>query len=110
MNLITQQQAADFLGVTSRTIRNRISDGTFTGYMVPGSRAVRVDKDEITSKLKAIPTATARQTFVHGVQKVPFNGNVKLVAEVVRKCQRCGIDSLVPLCTDCAEVVAEGDQ
>lgn len=76
MRLITQQQAAELLSVSDRTIRNRISDGTFTGYTIPGLRAVRVDKDEIMSKLKAIPTTTGRQTLIYGAPK--FNGNVKV--------------------------------
>lgn len=88
MRLITQQAAADMLGVTDRSIRNMISRGVVTGYKVPGVRAVRVDKDELMSKLKAIPTPIARQEFVYGAPK--FNGNVKpppvgaaVVAEVV---------------------------
>ena len=88
MRLITQQQAADMLSVTDRTVRNMISRGAITGYKVPGTRAVRVDRDEIASKLKAIPTGVARQAFVYGAPK--FNGNVKtapvgaaVVAEVV---------------------------
>ncbi|GCD88762.1 AlpA family transcriptional regulator [Nocardioides sp. LS1] len=75
MRLITQQAGADMLGVTDRTIRNMISRGVITGYKIPGVRAVRVDRDEITSKLKAIPTGVARQEFVYGQPK--FNGNVK---------------------------------
>ena len=92
MRLITQQQAADLLSVTDRTLRNMISRGAITGYKVPGVRAVRVDKDEIMSKLKTIPTAVARQEFVYGAPK--FNGNVKaapvgasVVAEVVSEDQ-----------------------
>lgn len=90
MRLITQQQAADVLGVTDRTIRNMISRGVITGYTVPGVRAVRVDKDELMSKLKAIPAPAARQAFVYGPPK--FNGNVKaaplgasIAAEVVNE-------------------------
>ena len=75
MRLITQQQAAEMLGCTDRSIRNLISRGQITGYTIPGFRAVRVDKDEIMAKLKAIPTVTGRQSFVYGAPK--FNGNVK---------------------------------
>lgn len=88
MRLITQQAAAEMLSVTDRTLRNMISRGVITGYKVPGVRAIRVDADEIRSKLKAIPTPVARQEFVYGPPK--FNGNVKaapagasVVAEVV---------------------------
>lgn len=75
MRLITQQAAADMIGVTDRSIRNMISRGVISGYKIPGVRAVRVDRDEIMSKLKAIPTVVARQEFVFGQPK--FNGNVK---------------------------------
>ena len=75
MRLITQQAAADMLGITDRSIRNMIGRGVIQGYSVPGIRAVRVDKDEITSKLKAIPSAVARREFVYGPPK--FGGNVK---------------------------------
>lgn len=93
MRLITQQAAADMLGVTDRSIRNMISRGVITGYRIPGVRAVRVDKDQIVGKLRAIPTAVARQEFVNGAPK--FNGNVKaappgasIVAEVVSQDNR----------------------
>lgn len=88
MRLITQQAAAEMLGITDRSVRNMIARGVITGWKVPGVRAVRVDKDEITSKLKAIPTPIARREFVYGPPK--FGGNVKtapasasVVAEVV---------------------------
>ena len=88
MRLITQQQAADMLGVTDRSVRNMIARGVIQGWKVPGIRAVRVDKDEIASKLKAIPSSVARREFVYGPPK--FGGNVKtapanapVVAEVV---------------------------
>jgi excisionase family DNA binding protein len=60
----TQKQAADHIGVTVRTIRNWISEGLITGYKLPGGRAIRVDLDEITNKMKAMPTAMRpRQPF-----------------------------------------------
>lgn len=52
---VTQQRAAEYLGVTVRTIRNKIAEGTLTGYRLPGLRAVRVDLDEIDSKFEVIP-------------------------------------------------------
>ena len=59
-NFITQQEAAKLFGVNSRTIRNWITEGLITGYRLPGGHAVRVDRDEILAKIKAIPT---RQPF-----------------------------------------------
>lgn len=42
----TMGTAADYLGVTDRTIRQMISDGRLTGYR-SGTRLVRVDLDEV---------------------------------------------------------------
>jgi excisionase family DNA binding protein len=59
--LVTQQQAAAYLGVHVRTVRNKISEGILTGYRLPGLRAVRLDLDEIQSKMQAMPTALKRR-------------------------------------------------
>lgn len=75
---VTQQEAARFLGVTPRTIRNLISRGVFTGFQLPGLRAVRLDLHEIATKMKTIPTTRGE---VYGKPK--FNGNVKRVPVVV---------------------------
>jgi hypothetical protein len=66
--IVTQQVAA---GVTPRTIRNWISEGWITGYRLPSGRAIRVDLEEITSQLKAIPTAMR--------PRVPFGPKAKIV-------------------------------
>jgi excisionase family DNA binding protein len=42
----TIQQAADFLGVNEKTIRNRLADRSLKGYRV-GPRAIRVDRDSL---------------------------------------------------------------
>jgi excisionase family DNA binding protein len=49
-------QAARLVGVSSRTIRRRIADGSLTGYRF-GPRVIRVDLDEVDSLLKRIPAA-----------------------------------------------------
>ncbi len=67
----TQQYAAQYLNVCSRTIRNKISDGTLTGYRVPGSRAIRVDLDEIDRLMKTIPAALK--------QREPFGPRARIV-------------------------------
>lgn len=55
--LATIQAAGDQYGLHPRTIRRRIADGTLTGYRV-GSRAIRVDLDEVEAALlRPIPTA-----------------------------------------------------
>jgi excisionase family DNA binding protein len=42
----TIQEAAAFLQVTDRTVRNRLADGTLIGYRI-GPRAVRIDRDSL---------------------------------------------------------------
>lgn len=63
---VTQQEAARFLGVTDRTVRNMISKGLITGYKMPGVRAIRVDLVEIGAKMRTVPTVRAE------INKKPF--------------------------------------
>jgi excisionase family DNA binding protein len=58
--LITLQEAADYFQVTTRTVRNKISEGVITGYHVAGLRAVRVDLNEIEHLLEIVPTVVGR--------------------------------------------------
>jgi excisionase family DNA binding protein len=44
-------EAAEYLGVTDRTIRAMISDGRLTGYR-NGRRLVRVDLNEVDTAMK----------------------------------------------------------
>ncbi|MGW0158460.1 excisionase family DNA-binding protein [Mycobacterium sp. NPDC003323] len=44
-------EAADYLGVTERTIRQMIADGRLTGYR-SGSRLVRVDLNEVDDAMR----------------------------------------------------------
>ena len=48
---VTQAQAAEYLGVTARTIRQMIADGRLTGYR-SGTRLVRVDLNEIDAAMR----------------------------------------------------------
>nr|WP_237211713.1 helix-turn-helix domain-containing protein [Rhodococcus ruber] len=57
--LVSVAQAAEELGVCGRTIRNRISDGTITGYRL-GPRLLRVDLDELDALLRPVATAPKR--------------------------------------------------
>lgn len=50
-------EAAAIWRVHPRTLRRRIADGTVAGYRVPGSRAIRVDLNELEDLLDPIPTA-----------------------------------------------------
>lgn len=44
-------EAAEYLGVTERTIRQMIADGRLTGYRC-GTRLVRVDLDEVDAVMQ----------------------------------------------------------
>jgi excisionase family DNA binding protein len=43
--------AAEYLGVTTRTVRQMIADGRLTGYR-SGARLVRLDRNEIDSAMQ----------------------------------------------------------
>ncbi|WP_081283071.1 excisionase family DNA-binding protein [Mycobacterium asiaticum] len=48
---ITQAEAAEYLGVTSRTVRQMIADGRLRAYR-SGSRLVRLRLDEIDAAMR----------------------------------------------------------
>ncbi len=54
--LISISQAAVYLGVTDRTIRNYISAGSLPAKRIQGSRLIRVDQADLDALLRAIPT------------------------------------------------------
>jgi excisionase family DNA binding protein len=45
------QEAAEYLGVTDRTIRQMIADGRLTGYR-SGARLIRVDLNELDTAMR----------------------------------------------------------
>ncbi|BBY11003.1 excisionase family DNA-binding protein [Mycobacterium marseillense] len=47
----TLEQAGEYIGVTSRTIRQMIADGRITGYR-NGPRIVRVDLNELDAAMQ----------------------------------------------------------
>lgn len=55
---VTVNDAAEALGVSTRTIREFIARGTLTGYRL-GTRMIRIDADELNALLKPIPSAQA---------------------------------------------------
>jgi excisionase family DNA binding protein len=69
--IVTQQQAAQAVGVHARTIRNWISEGLITGYRLPGGRAIRVDLEEINNQMRVIPAAMR--------PRVPFGQKAKII-------------------------------
>jgi excisionase family DNA binding protein len=48
--------AAEYLGVSDKTVRRMIASGRLTGYRV-GNRIIRVDLDEVEALLRRIPAA-----------------------------------------------------
>lgn len=55
---LSQAEAAEYLGVTDRTVRNYIRSGALKGRRLPGSRLIRIDRDEIDSALSVVPSAS----------------------------------------------------
>jgi excisionase family DNA binding protein len=53
---LSQQEAADYIGQTDRTIRNHIARGTLPASRIRGSRAVRIRREDLDRLLKPIPT------------------------------------------------------
>lgn len=49
--------AAEHAGVSEKTIRRRISDGSLPGYRM-GPRLIRIDLNELDALLRPIPTAS----------------------------------------------------
>lgn len=57
---VTQADAARFVGVHTKTIRRWIERGHITGFKLPGSRAIRVDLNEVERMLQTIPSTVVR--------------------------------------------------
>jgi len=57
--LETLTEAAERLGVCTRTLRRYIAIGRLTGYRL-GDTLIRLDSDEVDSLLRPIPAAGAR--------------------------------------------------
>lgn len=56
---ISQAEAAEYLGMSVKTVRRYISEGRLTGYRL-GNQQLRVDRDEVEALFKPIPTAVGR--------------------------------------------------
>jgi excisionase family DNA binding protein len=53
-NLASMIEAADYAGVTVRTLRRYIAEGRLTGYRL-GPRMIRIDLTELEALLRPIP-------------------------------------------------------
>ena len=54
---LSQSEAAEQLGVTTRTIRNYISRGVLPAHRPRGSRVVRIDANDLDTIMVRIPAA-----------------------------------------------------
>lgn len=56
---LSQQQVADELGTTTRTVRAYIARGHLPAYRINGSRTVRIKRSDLEALLSPIPSAGA---------------------------------------------------
>jgi excisionase family DNA binding protein len=54
---LSQSEAAEYLGVTTRSIRNFVRSGAIVGRRLPGSRLMRFDRLELDAALQRVPSA-----------------------------------------------------
>ncbi|MEI2713400.1 MAG: helix-turn-helix domain-containing protein [Nocardioides sp.] len=54
---LSQAEAADYIGVTDRTIRNYIARGLLPARRVRGSRLIKIDRADLDNMLTPIPSA-----------------------------------------------------
>jgi excisionase family DNA binding protein len=56
---LTLREAADWYGVSERTLRRRIAEGKLPAFRV-GPRSIRVTAEDVAALAQPIPTAAAR--------------------------------------------------
>lgn len=54
---VSQAEAAEYLGVTTRTIRRYIAIGLLPASRIRGSRLIRIDRADLDALLRPIPSA-----------------------------------------------------
>ncbi len=54
---VNQAQAAEYIGVTERTIRAYIARGTLPARRIKGSRLIRISTADLDAMLRPIPAA-----------------------------------------------------
>ncbi len=53
---LSQHEAAEYLGVTSRTIRTYIAAGHLRAFRIKGSRTIRLRVADLDAMLEQVPT------------------------------------------------------
>lgn len=56
---LSQVEAAEYLRVTDRTIRNYIASGVLPGHRIKGSRMVRIRRADCDALMRPIPSAAS---------------------------------------------------
>lgn len=54
---LSQAEAAEYLGVTTRSIRRYIAVGLLPASRIKGSRLIRIDQEDVDALLRPIPAA-----------------------------------------------------
>ena len=55
---VAQDEAADYLGIDSTTLRRMVAKGQVTGYRI-GPRLIRFDLEELDALMRPIPATKA---------------------------------------------------
>lgn len=55
--LFNQVEAAEYLGVTDRTIRNYIARGNLRAERIRGSRLIRIRQSDLDALMRPVPSA-----------------------------------------------------
>ena len=54
---LSQAEVAEYLGVTTRTVRRYIAIGLLPASRIKGSRLIRIDRGDVDALLRPIPAA-----------------------------------------------------
>lgn len=54
---LSQTEVAEYLGITTRTVRRYIAIGLLPATRIKGSRLIRIDRADVDALLRPIPAA-----------------------------------------------------
>lgn len=54
---LSQAEVAEYLGITTRTVRRYIAMGLLPANRIKGSRLIRIDRADVDALLRPIPAA-----------------------------------------------------